>query len=252
MTMQPSRLPHEMRYLAGIATMLAFLCHAPPGAAAAAEYAFRWSPSEGAPTTTPQATLDLLDLRDEKPTQFSVQYIQVKRPEGLPDNVKVIARERTEGGKPQTSYKLRAEEDLSAAAPTAKYPCILLGTKDMAYEAEMDVSWGRTPAGEVLPKVVYSRTCSLDMAFNQALARAVVIKPPTANCAARMLRYKQKGLKFEIWTMPAGKVLFEVSRKVKVDSEEERNKFLEAVVRPLLAVQATPSTDNKTELSQCP
>lgn len=236
---------------AATSTLLALLCHSSQATAVVAEYAFRWDPSQGGPNT-PQATMDLLSIQDKKPTQFNVQYIPIHRPSGLPANVEVIARERTKGGDSETSYKLRADVDLSSAAPTNKFPCILRGTQGIALEAEMDISWAATSQGNPKPKVKYSRTCSIAAPFKDAIEEAAITNAPDSGCAARMSRYKQNGLKFEVWTMPSGQTLFEVSRKVEADSPQERAQFLATIVQPLLKAKAMPSTDNKTELSKCP
>jgi len=232
-----------------------------------AEYAFRWNAAqEKGPKNIAAAAL-LLDVSDKKKSTYRVQYAEVPRPTGLPQSVKVIARQRTEltgedAGEIESSYKFRASSSLDGLAPEATFACLL---KSATWESELDVGWSAQPggavtqaaepAGPLVTTEVYSRTCSTKATLKAALPpQAMPSKPLSGECAAEMVRYKdgQKNLKLEQWQMPSGETLLEVSRKVEMDTDQARRDFQTKVVARLTGQGVIPSQESKTELSKCP
>ena len=232
--------------------LASFCLLAQPACSASAEFALRWDPSQGGPQDA-QKALQLLGLQDDKPKAFVIRYFSVKQPASLPKGYAVIARQRETGGKPQASYKLRGTKPLDKLPQSYQWACPLAGAG--ADEDERDITWLARPAGPSAAKpwpvrTVYSRTCSAAATLLDALPASHA--PHAPGCESTMTRFKDKGLKVEVWTLPQGATMLEVSFKVDVDTPQARQAFEQAWVKPLLAAGAWPLSDNKTALNSCP
>jgi hypothetical protein len=216
-------------------------------AAAAAEYAFRWLITDGGPQSALAAAV-ALDVRDD-PGTYEVEYVEVSRPPALPEQVKLIARNRKEDGKkPEATYKLRSSQSLVDLAPSNQYACPLQGG---VWEAELDVSWApmENEPGKAVPIAMHSRSCSTKGRIQDFLPQLYVKTCPRVE----MTRYNDKSrrLKVEQWTS-GQRVLVEVSRKVDTDNPEARQAFENDVVAKLLKLNARPTEASKSDQSKCP
>lgn len=223
-----------------------------PAWGASAEYALRWDPGQGGPQDA-QAVLQLLGLKDDKPKVFLIRYFSVKQPAGLPAGFAVIARQRETGETTEASYKLRGPKPLGKLPKAYRWACPLAAAA--ADQDERDITWLARPAGQPdagsLPvRTVYSRTCSTAAKLLDSLPASH--QPRAPGCETSMKRFKDKGVKVEVWSMPQGAQILEVSFKVDDDKAPARLAFEQGRVRPLLAAGAVPLQENKTQLNSCP
>jgi hypothetical protein len=232
----------------------------PAGIPTAAEYAVHWEPEDGGPKTAAQVR-DLLGVNDKKAKTFVVQVFTVKRPPELPQSIGAIARERHEEEKGfETSYKLRADSNITELADKAALECPFAGA---TWSEETDLVWGlpadfskHAPMPNPLPLTTkYSRTCSVEQALLKALPASY---EPKAPCRSSFIRFKGKKpdreLKIEQWDLPDQTTVLEVSLKTEVDSPAARYDFYQTVVLPLLAARARPTAATKSDLAgtACP
>lgn len=223
---------------------LAGMAPAVPAAHAAgdAEYAIRWDPAQGGPQTLDEIAA-ALGLRSGRRSTFTVQYFALEAPAGASPHFGVIARERTSDGAVESTWKLRGDMPLPAAGPLAGMRCpFARPTQD---KREVDVGW--TSAGA--PRRGYSHSCDADGHLAQLLPAAMPAKP--AGCSSEAVRLSAKNLKLERWSLPGGRLAFEVSSNGK-DRPADLEKFERKVVRPLIAVGVRPLGASKTEMgSSC-
>lgn len=205
----------------------------------------------------------LLGIDDKKPKTFIVGYFAIKRPEVIPLEVAIIARERAEQGRPtEASYKLRSSAPLELLVPAIGLKCPLPGAQ---WEKESDVVWGVPEdyaAGQSLPSPLPTKqreswTCSTSATLTDSLPKDYQPKPPSCN-GSEVIRFKgslaglSSDVKVELWKMPDQGVMLEVSTKVAEDSLAARQDFYDKVVTKLVSAKARPSLSTKTELNRCP
>jgi len=230
------------------------------GKPTAAEYAVHWEPAEGGPKTAAQVR-DLLGVRDKKAKTYVVKVFAVKPPSELPKSIAAIARERHERQDGfETSYKLRADSNITELADKSALECPLAGA---TWSEEIDVVWGvpgdfpkHAPMPSPLPSTTkYSRTCSVKQALLKALPASYEAQVP---CQSSFTRFKgkhpERELKVEQWELSDHTIVLEVSLKTEVDSPAAREDFYRTVVLPLLAAKARPTAATKSDLSgsACP
>lgn len=205
-----------------------------------AEYAFRWSPDEGGPTSI-SSVLSELALKADKTKRLTVQYFEVPQPSGFPSGYRAIGRERwEEGEKPEAMYKLRGPEP----APSASLlKCPLKGDAESKLEVDVTLQ----SAGQVKRSI--SASCTVeDMRLPEALPMAGVV---AKGCTSKVERVKAKGsgekLTLEHWALSSKKTYIEVSMKGP-DAPEGLSAF-NHVVSKLISLGAKPIDAGKTELA---
>ncbi len=227
--------------IAGASAALALLlrCLSARGAPKDAEYAARWDPSAGGPTTAAEVLARLGLAASSAGTACEVRYYDLPAPEGAPEGATVILRRRTcDDGTAEIRLKYRT------ARPLESWTCPAgLG---FAPSSQVDVGLG---AGA--PSRVYAHACVLASGAPPPSLRAVA-KP----CASRMTRTSVRAadggrLKVEDWTLPGGARRLEVSRNGRDDVDALA--AFEGVVERLRAAGARFLEESKTELgSRCP
>ena len=196
-----------------------------------AEFAVRWDPAEGGPSTAAAVTR-LLELRPGREESFEVRYYDAPTPASAPDSARVILRERSrDGGKTELVVKYRR-----AAPVTGKWTCPLGQRADRT--AQVDIGFG--PGGSVSRMYSYSCEVSAD-SFPASLHAS-----PRA-CSISIARVTTDHLKIETWPLPNGEQLLEVSREAR-DSQSDLAGF-EAIVNRLIAAGAHPIAESKTALA---
>lgn len=115
-----------------------------------AEYALRWDPHEGGPSTA-EAALTLLGVKVGVPEHYEVRYYHVPPPSSAPAHATVILRERKKvGGKTQFRLKYRLADPL--VRPFQCPP-----GSDFQADSEVDVTW----LGANTQRRVYAYSCSI-------------------------------------------------------------------------------------------
>jgi len=208
-----------------------------------AEFAMRWSPSQGGPATG-AAVLGLLNVQHHSsgPDLYDVQYFSVTTPGDAPKGFTVLLRERVKAAKPETTWKYRGAKRFPAQ-PLKKWNCPLLGADKS--KDEMDVSL--LAGGSV--RRAYSRSCSVKGPISSVVPSALV--PKAIGCAARMTRLEAGDLRVEEWTLSGRRVVLEVSMKGN-DTASDLAAFKKDVARKILQAGAKPLDRSKSELgTQC-
>lgn len=218
-------------------------CLAPVALAAdGAEYALRWEPVDGGPRGIEEVAT-LLRLPPGKRKQFEVRYFTAAQPADLPPGASVIVRERGNGGKTESMYKLRSAAPLPGNAVSPAMRCAFPASTDR--KSEVDVGW----TAEGAPKKSYSYSCSVDGLVRTVMPPGFDARP--TGCGSKVMRREAKGIKIERWTLPDGTLALEVSWNGE-DSPQDLERFTARVVRPLLAHGVKPLQQSKTELgSRC-
>jgi hypothetical protein len=221
------------------------------------EYAFRWNPAEGGPATAQQAAAQL-GIGDDRPKAFEVRYLDLRRPAGLPDDsYSAVARERTDGDGPESTYKVRAPFSKAASKLLSTWACPLVGPKRQS-KLEVDVNWAVDEAAKTAhpdaaptPREAISFSCSVEAAAQAAFPPATGMVPKP--CVSQVRRLKSRDdWKVEEWLLPTGQRIVELSFSQKQGSRARRSAFQQRV-DALLAAGARPLADSKTLLgSTCP
>ncbi|MDM0066269.1 hypothetical protein [Variovorax sp. J31P207] len=216
------------------------------------EYAFRWDPAQGGPATAQQAARQL-GIYDDKPKQFVVRYLDVRRPAGLPDDsYGAVARERTDDDGPESMYKVRAPGSKAARKLLSTWSCPLAGPKRES-KLEVDVNWAVDEEADAAPTPheAISFSCSVEAAADAAFPPATGMVPKP--CVNHVRRFKsQDDWKVEEWLLPTGKRVVELSFTAKKGSPAHRSAFQQRV-DALREAGARPLADSKTLLgSTCP
>ena len=237
-------LATRRRHLAAILAA-ALAVALPPAASAAdagrAEFAVRWSSADGGPPTAADALRRLGKKPHGKEKSFNVRYFDLPAAAGAPPGVKAILRQRQTQKMAQLTYKLRSAEPLGDVAGRR---CPLPSPNESKDEA--DVSF------LALDRVstVHSRSCTFESAGLPPSPPAGLHATPKP-CASAMRRLEAPGATAEAWSLGGGATLIEVSRK-GLDRAEDRQRFRDEVVRPLLAAGAVPVDRSKSDLgSDC-
>lgn len=212
-------------------------------AAGSAEFAIRWDPAEGGPQTLEEIA-SALSLSPGKKSSFVVRYFSVAQPSDAPPDSLVIVRERTSGRAIESMYKLRGSSPFPSRGAEAGWQCPLETTSKQ--KREVDIGW----TGRNSNRRNHSLSCVAD-------GRVVDLLPPRfqprpLDCTSSVTRIRAAGnLKVEHWSLPAGRIAFEVSRNGK-DSAASVEAFAHQVVRPLMNRGVKPQTESKTALgSSC-
>ena len=213
-------------------------------AAAPAEYAIRWDPSSGGPKTAAEALANLVSGEIDEDV-FKIRYAVLNEPR---PGIRAILRERIRTNKPrfELTYKLRSSSPLpqELAFTSAQCPA---GAATESPKDEVDVSF----SSKVEFTRAYSLSCTVESKKGSpAIPKA--LKAQLAPCASTTTRLKAGDLKVEEWRLPGGRIAIEVSRS-GVDTDDDRRKFQDQVVAPLLDVHMIrPLKSSKTELgSDC-
>jgi hypothetical protein len=228
----------NMRRLRVFAAASLLAVWATPLAAADAEFAIRWDPTEGGPQTV-KDVLAALSLKDGKEKNFVVQYFMVNPPRNAPGDFKAIARERRTGTHTDATYKVRGPSPFPEAGPFHMWDCPL-SIRALSKD-EVDISW----TGDQGPKRAFSRSCTAEADIAHAMPKELEPKP--LGCVSKMLRIQVDGIKLEQWDLQSGKRLLEVSVN-GLDSANDLEKFRSRIVNPLLSRRVRPLKDSKTEL----
>lgn len=207
-----------------------------------AEFAIRWDPADGGPNAMDQVA-QVLGVRGSKTSSFVVQYFSVESPVGAAPQYTAIARERTSKNGPQSTYKVRGSAPFPNSGALADWRCPFSNASQD--KREVDIGW---TAGAV-PKKNYSRSCDAEGRLADLLPGRFMARP--LGCSSEVVRLSAKKLKIERWSLPGGKLAFEVSSSGK-DTDAGAQKFAREIVRPLTARGVKPLEASKTELgSSC-
>lgn len=241
------------RYAWMLALSATACCSVSTAAAAEnAEYAVRWNPATGGPSSTAEV-LSLLGLTAEKDKSYDVRYFEVKSLPGFPLTYKAIARERVGKGKAESMYKLRGPDgfpESTKALPWKDCP-LQANVGKIDSKRELDISWVQEPPDdadaatrEASPTVkkVHSVSCSVDAPMAVALPSSFFATQ--LGCMPHVERVTAGKLKVERWVLPDGSTLFEVSENAK-DRSEDLQKFVNKVVTPLLTQGIRPVDESK-------
>lgn len=206
-------------------------------AADAAEFSIRWDPTAGGPKSVKES-LAALGLKRDKGDKYVVRYFTVNRPGNIPAGFKAIARERRTGHRVEAMYKVRGTAPFPANPPYV-WECPLKGHAES--KNEIDITW----TGDQLPKRAYSRSCTVKADMARAMPTSYGAK--RLACASRMQRFSEHGIKLELWKLPKGKQVFDVSVSGE-DSAADLEAFQKRIVSPLINRGVRPFKNSKTEL----
>jgi hypothetical protein len=208
--------------------------------AGSAEYAIRWDPDQGGPSTAAEV-VSLLKLTSSKAKvkTFEVRYFDVTQAPAVQATFKVIGRERTSSdAQTDATYKVRGPEPVPP--DLVAWKCPLKGQSET--KAEIDV--GFVGLNE------YKRSFSVSCTAEESSLLALL--PPgyaakARTCTSKMERTKTNSFKVERWSLPQGRSVIEVSMEGN-DSDEDRERFRRQVVMPLMGQNVLPLADSKTDL----
>ncbi|OUL97995.1 hypothetical protein A8M77_33830 [Variovorax sp. JS1663] len=228
------------------ASLLVAACAAqasdPPGA----EYAIRWDPAEGGPSSAAQ-TFAKLEVTADKKGDYEVGYRRPSAPPpGLPEGFAPIVRERWKTGPNKKEYELTYKQrgpSPSPATPTLdQWPCPVGKTKDR--KDEVDVSFrSLNDAARA-----YSRSCTVESKTAPPPVPAA-LKAPPAKCTSTMTRLKRGELTVEEWHLRSGRTLIEVSRSGAA-TDQDFASFQADVARKLIETHGIkPLQASMTELA---
>lgn len=211
-----------------------------------AEYAFRWDPAQGGPTSA-AAVVVALKLQPGKSKKYVVRYFDVLQPTAVPFDYKVVGRERgAPGERPDATYKVRGPEPIPEELLAWKCPLTSLSKS----KAEVDVGF----VGVSQLRRAFSVSCTVDKAALQRVLPAGY-SATAKGCSSEMERTKVRSLnvalKVEQWSLPKGGVVIEVSMEGS-DSDVDLERFRTQVAEPLMNGKAIPLEGSKSELgSEC-
>ena len=190
------------------------------------EYSFRWKPAVGGPRSVDEVARTL-DMQLQEVARFRVEYARGVC--GDSATCPVMRRRVDNDGEIEFSLKRRSQ------SPFPRIDICPAGTKT---KYEKDISFARLDS----VRSVYSLSCIGD----SAALRAEAVSP--SRSVSLMTRFEAKSARLEIWVLPAGDTLFEVSHKAK-NANKSRIKFRSLVER-LLARGANPVTESKEGLNR--
>lgn len=193
-----------------------------------AEYAFRWNPAEGGPSSV-EAVHRLLGGRTKSLQEFEVRYHRLPQEGKWPQSATAILRSRTEKDE-RTEYRLKFRRPVPFE-PVQVCPAGF----ELSYEE--DVSF----VGPDSARGVYSVSCT--GADPQLLEP---FHPGPLPCISHVERHGGKKYRVEIWSLPEKRSLIEVSHRAGRNALD-RAEFREVVLR-LLQAGARPTASSKTEL----
>ncbi|MDM0013322.1 hypothetical protein QTH87_12835 [Variovorax sp. J22P168] len=231
------------RHLRPLALLLAMTGFAGVAAAAGnAEFALRWDPAEGGPASLEQIAEVLGVPATGRRKSFEVRYFTIEGPADAPEGASAIARERVTDGQLLAMYKLRSATSFDKRTATA-WRCPL--GKGAKAKNEVDVGWN----ADGTPRTSHSLSCETAGRIDKLLPAS--FKAQALGCTSTVMRVTTGGLKIESWSLPGGRLAFEVSANGK-DTAGQLKGFDQRVVQPLRARGARPLAQSKTELgSSC-
>lgn len=190
------------------------------------EYSLRWKPGIGGPRSVDEVARTL-DMPFKETAGFRVEYARGTCRDGA--TCPVLRKRVANDGDVEFCLKWRSE------SPFPRIDMCPEGTKT---NYEKDVSF----VGADSARSVYSVSCVGD----SAALRSEAVFP--ARSASFMTRFESKDARLEIWILPAGDTLFEVSHKAK-NTNKSRIKF-RSLVDNLIARGAKPVTESKEGLNR--
>jgi len=225
-------------------------------AAAQAEYAIRWDPSQGGPKTAAEALARLAPGDNDIETDlFRVRYAsEVKTPTDVVGARAILReRERTSKARHELTYKLRSNSPLPSVPSFAGAQCPagpLVGPKDETKD-EIDVSF----TGAADPVRAFSRSCTVQStSAPPPVPEALQTRFAACESTTTRLGLKQRGnLRVEEWRLPGGRIAIEASR-TGPDTPKALKAFRREVVEPLTTGSNAirPLSRSKTDLgSDC-
>lgn len=229
-----------------VLVILGLAASAMSAVAGPAEYAFRWDPAQGGPTSA-EAVVAALKLQPGKSKKYIVRYFKVDQPTAVPPGYKVLGRERGEPGeKPDATYKVRGPEPIPAELLAWK--CPLTGPSESKTEVDVGI------VGVSKLRRAYSVSCTVDKTALQPVLPAGYLAM-AKGCSSLVERTKAQSqeveLKVEQWSLPKGGVVIEVSMEGS-DSDADLRRFRTHVTKRLMDVRAVPMEGSKSELgSEC-
>ena len=179
-----------------------------------------------------------LGLKHGKRDNYVVRFYTINQPGNAPAGFKAIARERRTGNHVEATYKVRGPTPFPTNG-SYLWECPLQGHAES--KNEIDITW----TGDELPKRAYSQSCTAKVDMSHAMPAAYGAKP--LGCTSRMHRLSDHGIKLELWKLPGGKQVFEVSISGE-DSAVDLKTFQTRIVSRLLSRGVKPLKESKTEL----
>lgn len=204
-----------------------------------AEFAVRWDPREGGPTSAEQA-LRLLSAKRAQTTTYEVRYYDLHLPEALPPGFGAITRKRVGAGVAEVTFKMRGQEPLPGEPSLKRWRCPL--GKSSERKDEVDI--GFVGAGQVVR--AWSRSCGVE-SRDLAIEPDAALTPRPRGCASTMTRLRAGDLKVEAWRMADGSGLIEASRAGR-DDARHLGAFEHDVLAPLLAAGIRPLSRSKSAI----
>jgi hypothetical protein len=221
--------------LIGAAVLAALISVAQGSEPKEAEFAIRWSPSDGGPQT-PVEVFKILHLPKSEAENYEVRYFD--EPPALipPESTSIVLRLRSmHDGNSEVRLKYRRATPWPA---DWKCPAALRFKRS----EQLDVTF--LNAGAIAR--TYSYECTLDAGEKPPALEAAI-----KNCSSFMVRYDGKRARLEEWVLPGGKVILEVSHTAE-NTDAELARF-RPMVDTLLAHHARASEFSKSNLgSECP
>lgn len=193
-----------------------------------AEYAFRWDPGEGGPSSL-EAVRGILDGRMKSSAEFAVRYHRLPQDRKWPEGAVAIFRERVpKDGNAEYRLKFRRSK------PFVELDVCPAGT-EMSYEKDA-VFVGADSVHDV-----YSLSCT---GSDPEIAKTLQASP--LPCHSNVARYTGRKYRLEIWTLPRNETLLEISHRAG-NTAGDQAQFRE-LVRTLVGAGARPTGASKTEL----
>ena len=217
----------------------------------AAEMAIRWD-AKTAPAAlrSAPAVLALLEpgrgsAASHETDDYEVVYYAVSRPDGLPADVDVIARQRVKNGKKhELMIKYRSARELSAMLPTQGWECPLArhfpGRRPQT-KYETDISFGTH--GNITR--LHSLSCTIE--GSEPIEFPTAFSPRALGAARRMQRIASKDLKIDTLSVAGGIEIIEVSSESH-DAAREIDAFYARIALPLIENGVVPMLSNKSSL----
>lgn len=208
-----------------------------------AEYAIRWSPTEGGLSSIQQVS-SILSIEGKK-SSYDIRYYEVETPQANPEGFEAILRERVKStGESDVTFKYRGVGGFPTESEDA-WSCPLRNETKRKDEVDISV----LADGSV--RKSYSRSCVSQVGVGRAVPATITLTQK--GCSSKMARHesRDKLLTVEEWHLSNGDIVLEVSMNGR-DSDDELHVFRQNVVSKLLTAGIWPIDRSKTEIgTQC-
>ena len=216
-----------------------------------AEMAIRWD-LKTAPATlrSASAILELLQPGRGTPASrqaddYEIAYYAVSRPDELPGDVDVIARQRVKNGKKhELMIKYRSARELSTILPTKRWTCPLASHFPGLHartKYETDISFGAH--GNITR--LHSLSCTVEA--SEPIAFPAAFSARALGAARKLQRVASKDLKIDTLFAEEGIGIIEVSSESR-DTARDIDAFYARIALPLIEKGVVPILSNKSTM----